>query len=392
MPVTPQGFVVETVEEIQNDLIADVLATVDPSLDLSANQPFGQILGIAAAREQRLQELVAVAYNANNPDAADGFALESVSAITGTTRQPATRTRVLCTCNLNSGFTAAAQAMVANVAGYEDVLFRNEAVVPPVGVTGNVSVWFEAVTLGAIQANAGTLSEIYTPLSGWNSITNAEDATPGLEEDTDERLRQRREDELTSGGSSTIDAIRADVLQVPGVLQCYVFENLTDAVVDGLPPRSIEVLVYDGLTPTADDDAIAQVIWTNKGSGVQTYGSVSSTVYDSGGKARIVKFTRATTQAVYLTYEVEIDPATFPENGDDLIKAAARTRALAVQVPGVDVIALAYKAAALTVPGVYDVTSFFLGFAASPTSTGNLSVSDRSIATIDTADVVVSHA
>jgi uncharacterized phage protein gp47/JayE len=389
MSVTPTGLVTPTVEEIRAEIVADLLANVDPALDLSANQPLGQIVGIFAAKLANAYELVTVAYNAFNPAASEGFALETVSAITGTVRQAATRSRVLCTVNLNVGFTALAGTMFGHIAGYPDVLFRNEAAIGPVGSTGDYPLWFEAVDFGPIVANAGTLEEIATPLSGWNSITNADDAALGLEEDTDEALRLRRLEELAAGGGSTPDAVRADVLQVEGVEQAYVFENYSDVEVDGIPSKAIEVLVYDGLIPAAANADIRAAIWKNKGSGVQTHGAVTGTTPDSEGVDRIVNFSRSTQKPLYLQYTITVDPAIYPSNGADLVKAAAAARVAATQGLGSDVIALAYRAEALTVPGVVDVTDFRLGFTASPSGIANLSISSREIATLDTSDVTV---
>jgi len=393
MPVTPEGLVTPTIEEIQDDIVQDTLAEVDPALDLSPNQPLGQVFGIFAAKLEAAYELLTVAANADNPDANEGFFLESTCAITGTTRQAATRSKVTATCNLNSGFTAAAHTMFANVDGYPDLVFRNVSAVGPIAVTGDESVDFEAVTAGPTVANAGTLTVIKEPLSGWNSVTNADDAIPGLAEDTDEDLRARRVDELTSGGSSTAEAIRADVLKIPKVQQCYVFENNSnDTDADGVPARAFEVLVYDGLSPEADDDAIRAAIWANKVTGGNTYGSTSGTVYDSGGDPRIVKFTRASLVPIYFGYTITRDLTKWPANGDALVKAAAAAKALAVQNLGVDVIALAYRAAALTVPGVVDVTDFRLGKLSSPTGIANVAISSREIATVDTAHVTVAYA
>jgi hypothetical protein len=277
------------------------------------------------------------------------------------------------------------------VEGYPGIVFRNEASIGPVGSTGNYSLWFEAVDLGPVVANAGTLDTIFAPLSGWNSITNANDAAIGLAEDGDEDLRLRRLEELAAGGGSTPDAIRADVLQVENVEQVYVFENNTDFTdSDGVPSKHIEVLVYDGPSPAASDAAIRAAIWKNKGSGTNTHGSVSGVTPDSKGVNRLVKFSRPAQKPLHFAYTVTVNPSLFPSNGADLIKAEAAKKVLSTQGQGTDVIALAYRAAALAVPGVVDVTDFRLGFSANPGASTNLSLSSREIATLDTSDVTVS--
>ena len=69
----------------------------------------------------------------------------------------------------------------------------------------------------------------------------------------------RQEQELAKGGSSTTVAVRAALLDVPGILECEVFENtsnVTDG--DGLPDVILStgdgtLLALDGKTYRLDD-------------------------------------------------------------------------------------------------------------------------------------------
>jgi hypothetical protein len=391
MPLLPTGYELETLEESKGKTEQELLATIDPALDLSPDQPLGQVLGIFEKKLAELREMQQTFANAMNPAAAENFLLDNICALTGTSRRPKTRSRVTLSCDVGADFTAPAGSMMANVAGSPDKQFVN---IDAVNLTGEPAgvypIVFECTVFGPVAANSGTLTVITNAVSGWNSCTNALDAVLGRHDETDAELRKRRFDELTAPGASTVDSIRADVLKVPGVLQCYVFENVTlETDANGLPPKSIEVVIYDGTSPAADDASIAQVVWDQKPSGCETFGTIEEIVRDSLNQMQSVKFSRATVEDVWLEYDVVVDPNWFPSSGANLIKAAAATYGAKYLNLGTDVFAVAFKAQAISVPGVLDVTELRLGFSSSPTGTANLTITGREIASIDTSRIVV---
>jgi uncharacterized phage protein gp47/JayE len=87
-------------------------------------------------------------------------------------------------------------------------------------------ITFVAQNFGPIPCPIGTLTNIVTPISGWNSITNLIAGTTGTLVETDAQLRIRRQNSIKLLGSATVEAITAGLLQkVPGVTSATVFEN-----------------------------------------------------------------------------------------------------------------------------------------------------------------------
>lgn len=383
------GLTIKTIQEIVAEIGAELLATVDPALDLSPDQPLGQIVGIFAQREAKLWELLATVTDAINPDAAEDFLADSLCALTGTVREPAKKSTVSLNCVVGASFTASAGQMMANVSGQDTVRFVNVDAVGPL-TAGTHAIDFQSVDYGAVSANAGTLTVITAPVSGWTSCTNPLDATLGSDIENDADLMVRREEELAASGACTVDSIRADVLQIEGVQQCFVFENTTlETDSDGLPGKAIEVVIFDGTSPAADDDEVAQKVWDSKPSGSQAYGSTSGTATDTQGVERTVAFSRATVKNVYLEFDVTIDVTEFPTDGADQIKDAVADYGDSKLNLGIDVVAVKMKAAALAVPGVLDITALRLGFSASPVGTSNLTITGREIASLDTSRITV---
>lgn len=102
-----------------------------------------------------------------------------------------------------------------------------------VGTTLQISstsspVPFLAQTYGAIAAPANSLTEIVTPIAGWDSLTNPDAGNTGRDQETDAELRLRRARSLNLLGAATVEAITSRLLQeVPGVTSVVVFENVT---------------------------------------------------------------------------------------------------------------------------------------------------------------------
>lgn len=386
------GLVKKTVEECRAEIAAEMLAKISATLDLSADQPMGQAVAIFSQREAILWEVLETLANGIDPDAAEGSLLDVVCAITGTIRKLAKKSKVSVNCNVNDGATFTAGQIMLNVTGQPDARFVNTSAVGPFSPAGVYAIDFESVEYGPIVANAATLTTITSPVSGLNSATNPKDATLGNERETDADLRARRVEEIAARGASTVDAIRADLLNVAGVKQAFVFENVTlttDA--DGLPGKAFEAVVFDGTTPEALDADIAQPVWDSHPSGAEMHGNTTANAVDATGTTRAVGFSRATVVAVYLDFvDVEVDPEEFPADGEQLIKDAVAAYALKKQNLGVDVIAVGMKAAAMTVPGVIDVPTLKLGAAPSPTGTSNVPISGRQIAFLDTSNMAVS--
>src|SRR5581483_5811843 len=390
--VTSTGFVLKTIEDLKQEIEDDEHATIDAGLNVDADEPVGMLNAIFSKRLAELWELAQTAYNGFDPNAAEDRQLDNVGALRGTPRGVAKRSLVSCTVNLNAGFTAAAQTMFAHVTG-QDPQWRNRDPIGPVGSTGNYTLVFESVDYGPIAANSGTLVAITSPITGWNSITNPLDAELGtlVEEDTEYLTRQ--EDELTAAGSSTVDSMRTDLLEVKNVLQAFVYENTTLATDgDGRPGKSFEAVIYDGAVPTASDVDIAQAIWDSHPSGAESYGGTSAVATDKTGKPRTMNFSRATVQNVYLELDISIDSTKFPSNGIDLVKntvvAEGNTLNLADEVVALDLRSCPLEKRG-GVTGVVDVVALRLGFTVSPVGTVNLPITGRQIARFDTSRVVV---
>jgi hypothetical protein len=231
---------------------------------------------------------------------------------------------------------------------------------------------------------------IDTPVVGLEEFTNEEDAVLGRDIENDQDAKLRREQELTKAGSCTVEAIKADMLDINDVTAAVVFQNnLSITDFEGRPPKSIDVVVQGG-----DEDDIALALFLTTAAGTtQTVGAILKNVVDSQGFTQPIRFSRPEEVNVWVEVDVTKDPALFPVDGADQIKAKilawglARTIGQDVIVFGTDPISCSFD----EVPGMIDLV-FRVGTAPAPVGDGNVAITARQIAMFDTARITVNVA
>src|SRR5690606_9047236 len=294
-------------EEIRQELIEQLRAEISPSLSFEADSILGHIVGIVSEYVARAWEQMQAVYRSMYPDSAVGDALDGIAAITGVTRLPATPSRVIASGSGAPGSVLPA-GLVASVEGTGARYRRVEEVTIP--ASGSIEVEMVAEETGPIPAPAGTLTQIETPVVGWESVTNLEDAILGRHRETDEELRARREATLRAVGSGTFESLRASLLLLPGVQQVRLFENTsmeTDAA--GLPAKSFEAVIQGG-----DDETIFREIWLRKPAGILAHGTEVGQVEDSQGFLHEVRFSRPVEVPIYISIKIRKGSA-YPADG-----------------------------------------------------------------------------
>ncbi len=433
----PTGFLAPTVQEIRAELEAEVRSEFGTSLPLGDNTWLGHLIGILAERLALLWEAGQVSFSSMDVDKATAAALEALCLLSGTFRQdetPSTTTLTLTGDDdtlVPAGSMASTESTGKNFETTDDVTLEeldawleNTAYAegdrvtnsarayvcitagtsenPGSGpsstdddITDNTVHWrymgegdsagdvdAESVDTGPIVALSGDINVIETPVGGWNSVINLEDAEEGKDEQTDEQLRITRELELQQGGTGTPDAIRASMLQVPGVTACTVFWNSTDVTdPEGMPPHSVEILVRGG-----EDEDIWQAVWENVPVGIQIIGDEEGTVVDDEGFDQDVAFSRPDEVTIWV--DITLEKVADDYGGDDAVKAAIIEWGDA-QTMGKNAVASAISAQAFGVDGVLDVSEVLINTTDPPVASTTIQITRRQLAVYDTSRITV---
>jgi uncharacterized phage protein gp47/JayE len=380
--VTTDGFVIKPFAVIRAEIESYQRTNIDTGLTLIDRSNLGGQNISVINQIAELWELGQAVYSSHYPDSANGWNLDQAVSLTGTRRSLSTKTLVTGQVTLNPDKNLPAGS-VANLTSQPNVRFVTLTEVPadPAGQT--TSVVFEAEIAGATQVTSGQLSEIAEPVSGWTAVTNAVAGATGDQREEDDELRIKRENELTSVGSTNTDAIRAGLLTLDGVVDARVTENVLGVVSGGLKRHSIYAIVRGGTS-----SEIGQKIYDKKSAGTGTNGLISNTITDSQGTDHVIYHDLATE----LVFKAAITVTTLDTydavQGPIDIKAgiAAYVNGLGI---GDDVLYDEIKVAAYAVTGVYQVTALTIWFGADTPGVIDLPVSDTEFASSDVANITV---
>jgi uncharacterized phage protein gp47/JayE len=265
---TPDGVQVQTFQEIYDELAAGYRVIYGEDINLEPNSPDGQRVAIEAQLVLDSQSFGALEYNQRDPDFALGQSLNSIIKLSGITRRPATRSQVDVTVVTDRPLTLPIDYTVEDDLGQS---WSTLAVRTLIAGTTTVTVF--AVNFGAIAADADTIVNPVTVVIGVGSVTNPTAATVGIDEETDQELRVRRNRSLETPQSSSTGRMFTALVSVPNVTDVAVYENdtaTTDS--DGIPAHSLWVVVEGGAVA-----AIVETMTKNKTGGKGMVGSVTGT-------------------------------------------------------------------------------------------------------------------
>lgn len=320
---------------------------------LSSDSQDGQKAAQEAQAMYDTAQKVAMTYLSFMVKSAQGTGLARLVKLNGITKRDATHSTATATI-VGTGGTVITNGKAQDTLG--QIWSLPATVTIPGG--GSIDVTVTADQVGAIQAGAGTISGIFTPTLGWQSITNAADAIPGDPVETDGALRQRQAQSTSLPAQTVFNATVGAVENVAGVTEVGPYENDTDLTdINGLPPHSIALVVQGGL-----DVDVATAIMLKKTPGTRTYGTTSVPLVDPKGVPITINFFRPTvaTIGVQVTITTGVGWST---DYIPLIQQAVADAVNAIPIGGKVILTKLYLAAYLQgtqAYGTYEVDSILL--------------------------------
>ncbi len=248
----------------------------------------------------------------------------------------------------------------------------------------------QATADGPLEQEANTITQIITPVLGWDSITNPLEASAGTLKETDEELRIRFRNTKLERSSNILDSLYSALFNLSGVDEVAIYENDTDITdANGVLPHSFLPIVLGG-----SSQLIADTIWENKPMGIRSQGNTVISITDSQGFPHDIGFERPNPVTVYMIINLSLnpeDPTTFP--GDGVAQIQSNIQAYAGDNLGVgrDVIFSRLFTPVNEVPG-HQVDSMFIGTSPAPATTANIIVPFNGIASFETINLIINVA
>lgn len=342
----------------------------------------GQFLAILAKAFYDTFVIGASVYSSFSPATAQGAGLSRVVRINGISRRIPTKSTVTVT------IVGVADTVITNGVAQDQLGQKWDlpaSVTIPIG--GEIDVVATAQEDGAVQALPTTVTQIFTPTLGWQTVSNAAASTPGAPVETDAELRVRQAISTAIPSLTVFEGTIGAVASLPGVLQVRGYENDTDVTdADGIPEHSI-CLVVDG----GDDVEICETIALKKTPGCGTYGDTTETVYDARGVPIDISFQRADPEVIKARVTLSAGSG-WSTDYIDLIKAAVAETIENFGIGNTILISKLYTPAYLTgtpASQTFDIALIEIAKNADPFATVNVDLAFDEMPVCDVTNVTV---
>lgn len=315
--ILQSGTVVPDTADLQTEVEGEWKTAFGQDLQVTPDTPQGVMITAEVAARAAVAENNAALANQINPNIAGGIFLDAICALLGLERATATRSLVRDVAITGQPLTPIPAGIRARTNGGD--LFESVGAVI-LDSFGAATVDFQSVDFGPVMAAPGTLINVVDSVLGWETVTNANAAIPGVLEQSDESLRDLRRRTLARQGISTVEAQISDLSALDNVRSLQFRENTaaTTQVIDGITmvAHSVWACVDGGL-----DAEIAASLLENKTNGAAWNGAVTVNVVEpSSGQTYPVKFDRPS--AVAILVRVTVRQGTSLANPQDAVRDA----------------------------------------------------------------------
>jgi len=390
---TPAGLVLPAETDVLDGVISDINAAFGGGLNPGLETPQGQIASSLAAVIADKNAEFAYLANQVDPQYADGRFQDAIARIYLLARKPATATVVAATLTGVSGAVIPAGTLAQDTSGNVYSCLGDVTI----GLAGTAAAQFENIVTGPIPCAAGTLTQVYQAVIGWDAITNDAPGTLGSEVESRADFEYRRINSVAFSARGTVQAIYANVFNISGVLDVYVTENYlsTSATVGAtsysLAPHSVYVAVVGG-----SDADVAKAIWAKKDVGCDYNGNTTVSVADDSGynypyPTYAVSFERPAALPVLFDIEIVNDPS-LPSDIVTLIKNAVVARfngtdGTTRERIGATILASRYYGAVVSAASNVSLISILIGTSAPTLTQVQVGIDQRP--SLDVSDITV---
>lgn len=324
---TAAGLIIPEESAVLSGVQADMNAAFGGGLNPALETPQGQLASSQTAIIGDKNNEIALYVNQVDPQYADNRFQDAIARIYFLTRKPATPTTVSCELTGLVGTVIPVGTLAQDTSGNIYSCSANATI----DVTGTTIAEFQNVVNGPIPCASGTLTQVYQAVAGWDAITNAADGIPGANVESRADFEYRRKNSVALNGNGTPQAIYANVFDVLDVVDVYVKDNPTNAIVltgatdYPIAPHSVYVAAVGGT-----DEEVATAIWKKKDLGCDYNGNTTVTVTDPSGYSYpqpTYEVTFERPASLPILFEIQlVANAGYPSNIITLVKAAILAR------------------------------------------------------------------
>ncbi|QHQ16237.1 phage baseplate protein [Pectobacterium parmentieri] len=217
---------------------------VDDGWNINPESPDGLVIAAWCETLANLDEAVISAYHSADPNSAIGQQLDRIAAFAGIKRRDSTFSTVTVTFTGTPLVEIPAGTLVRNrITG---TLWATDSTVET-SSGGTATANVTCTTAGSQAGNSNNLSIIATPIGGITAVTNANPASLGRDEESDNAFRVRRNESVAFPGNNQLDNIYAALVNLEGMKQVRIYENTESAPDEnGVEGHSLAIVIDGG--------------------------------------------------------------------------------------------------------------------------------------------------
>ena len=314
MSVTDQGFIRPTLAEMEQEAKDTFTAKFsnggqDP-VSLEPEDFLGALASLIASIRDEINEDAENLYFSIFVSTANGVNLDRVAS--PSVRQPAKSSTTSALDYIGTNGTIIPSGTIFETDDGRQ--YTSDTIVIIAGGVGTTSA---TAAIAGVVGNApiGAINFIPVPITGLDTVTNSSPAIDGEDIEDDIDFRARAISERAADNTSSLVSVVNAVANVEGVSSVTGFENIEIFIVDGLPAKSINIVVRGG----ADFD-IATTIFNFKSGGIETFGAESEIITAINGQLFTINFDRVVDVNIFAKAVITVNAAYVDATSDDVIR------------------------------------------------------------------------
>lgn len=301
------GLVTQSLDEIIAELTSIWQSIYGSDINIEQNSPDGQLINILAQQKKDILDLFTTFYNNLDPDRVIGIPQQILYKLNGLVIKAYTYSYVYVDVNVSSpvnlqglddnidsadgtGYT------VSDTAGNRWILANSQSLQP-----GTYSLNFRAADLGAIESLPNTINVMETVVTGVASVNNpATNYITGNKGESSSEFRTRRNKSMAVPSQGFDESLESQLYNLDTVTQAKVYNNRTNAEVNGIPAHTVWTIVEGG-----QPDEIGRTIYNNIPPGIPMKGSQSVVISKVNGDIETVYYDIPTPVQIYIQMTIK---------------------------------------------------------------------------------------
>lgn len=377
--IDESGLHIPSYSDTRNDIVESFRSVYGADFYLEPDSQDYEMVSVLSKKIFDSYSALLLAYNNRSPATATGAGLSGIVMVNGITRKPSGHSFADVIVEGTAGTLIDGKI----VADQNNVQWALETVT--IGANGTATSVAKCKQAGSITAKANTITKIMTPIAGWKSVTNPNDAIVADPVESDAQLRARQKISVARPSRTVLLGLMGGIAELKDVTRYKLYEN--DTNIEGfygppIPGHSICVVVEGG-----NDDEIAQEIYLRKTPGCGTFGDISiavlSEMNDNPVESPPVKFFRPSYVDIFV--KITLTPlAGYTTQYTENIKQSVAEYLNSVEI-GLDLMVSAlYSPVWKTTPDITDpvfyIQSIQIGKSQSDLKTENIDISFKEVA------------